>query len=205
MYTNYHNKTEKNLMEIRKIKHDFNNSMQVVKSLINNNNLKDASDLVTQLEESYNSDSPNCCNNAILNIILQNANEYCLNNDIDFHSNCSIPENLPINAVDICNISNNMLQNAFEAISNIKSSDISKKIYFSAWKDDSMIFIKTINSKENSIKLKNKKILTSKIDNKNHGFGFDIIEHIAITYNGNVIIDYDQTSFTVLVQLNINK
>lgn len=205
MYTDYHNKTEKNLMEIRKIKHDFNNSMQVVKSLINNNNLKDASSLVTQLEESYNNDSQIYCNNPILNVILQNANEYCLSNGIEFHTDCFIPEKLSINAVDICNISNNMLQNAFEAISNINSNDVSKNIYFSAWQDNNMIFIKTINSKGNSIKLKDKKILTSKIDTQNHGLGLDIIEHIAIAYDGNVIIDYDQNSFTVLVQLNINR
>lgn len=142
--------------------------------------------------------------NLNLNVILQNANEYCLSNGIDFHTDCSIPEKLSINVVDICNISNNMLQNAFEAISNINSNDVSKNIYFSAWQDNNMIFIKTINSKENSIKLKDKKILTSKIDTQNHGLGLDIIEHIAIAYDGNVIIDYDQNFFTVLVQLNIN-
>lgn len=205
MYQDYHTKTEKNLLEIRKIKHDFNNSMQVVKSLIANNDLQDASDLVSQLEQQYKSNNAiNFCSNPILNVILQNANEQCSNNNIEFTTKCTIPEKLGINAVDMCNISNNMLNNAFEAVCNIKSTDIPKKISFRAWQDNEMIFIETINSKDNNISVKAKKIITSKQDAENHGFGLDIIEHIALTYNGNVIVDYDKTSFKVLVQLSVS-
>lgn len=205
MYQDYHTKTEKNLLEIRKIKHDFNNSMQVVKSLIANNDLQDASDLVSQLEQQYKSNNAiNFCSNPILNVILQNANEQCSNNNIEFTTKCTIPEKLSINAVDMCNISNNMLNNAFEAVCNIKSTDIPKKISFRAWQDNEMIFIETINSKDNNINVKAKKIITSKQDAENHGFGLDIIEHIALTYNGNVIVDYDKTSFKVLVQLSVS-
>lgn len=205
MYQDYHTKTEKNLLEIRKIKHDFNNSMQVVKSLIANNDLQDASDLVSQLEQQYKSNNAiNFCSNPILNVILQNANEQCSNNNIEFTTKCAIPEKLSINAVDMCNISNNMLNNAFEAVCNIKSMDIPKKISFRAWQDNEMIFIETINSKDNNINVKAKKIITSKQDAENHGFGLDIIEHIALTYNGNVIVDYDKTSFKVLVQLSVS-
>lgn len=205
MYQDYHTKTEKNLLEIRKIKHDFNNSMQVVKSLIANNDLQDASDLVSQLEQQYKSNNAiNFCSNPILNVILQNANEQCSNNNIEFTTKCTIPEKLSINAVDMCNISNNMLNNAFEAVCHIKSTDIPKKISFRAWQDNEMIFIETINSKDNNINVKAKKIITSKQDAENHGFGLDIIEHIALTYNGNVIVDYDKTSFKVLVQLSVS-
>lgn len=205
MYQDYHTKTEKNLLEIRKIKHDFNNSMQVVKSLIANNDLQDASDLVSQLEQQYKSNNAiNFCSNPILNVILQNANEQCSNNNIEFTTKCTIPEKLGINAVDMCNISNNMLNNAFEAVCNIKSTNIPKKISFRAWQDNEMIFIETINSKDNNINVKAKKIITSKQDAENHGFGLDIIEHIALTYNGNVIVDYDKTSFKVLVQLSVS-
>ncbi|GEM_PF-5025289 len=205
MYQDYHTKTEKNLLEIRKIKHDFNNSMQVVKSLIANNDLQDASDLVSQLEQQYKSNNAiNFCSNPILNVILQNANEQCSNNNIEFTTKCTIPEKLSINAVDMCNISNNMLNNAFEAVCNIKSTDIPKKISFRAWQDNEMIFIETINSKDTNINVKAKKIITSKQDAENHGFGLDIIEHIALTYNGNVIVDYDKTSFKVLVQLSVS-
>ncbi len=205
MYQDYHTKTEKNLLEIRKIKHDFNNSMQVVKSLIANNDLQDASDLVSQLEQQYKSNNAiNFCSNPILNVILQNTNEQCSNNNIEFTTKCAIPEKLSINAVDMCNISNNMLNNAFEAVCNIKSTDIPKKISFRAWQDNEMIFIETINSKDNNINVKAKKIITSKQDAENHGFGLDIIEHIALTYNGNVIVDYDKTSFKVLVQLSVS-
>lgn len=205
MYQDYHTKTEKNLLEIRKIKHDFNNSMQVVKSLIANNDLQDASDLVSQLEQQYKSNNAiNFCSNPILNVILQNANEQCSNNNIEFTTKCTIPEKLSINAVDMCNISNNMLNNAFEAVCNIKSTEIPKKISFRAWQDNEMIFIETINSKDNNINVKAKKIITSKQDAENHGFGLDIIEHIALTYNGNVIVDYDKTSFKVLVQLSVS-
>lgn len=205
MYQDYHTKTEKNLLEIRKIKHDFNNSMQVVKSLIANNDLQDASDLVSQLEQQYKSNNAiNFCSNPILNVILQNANEQYSNNNIEFTTKCTIPEKLSINAVDMCNISNNMLNNAFEAVCNIKSTDIPKKISFRAWQDNEMIFIETINSKDTNINVKAKKIITSKQDAENHGFGLDIIEHIALTYNGNVIVDYDKTSFKVLVQLSVS-
>ncbi|MCD7801058.1 MAG: GHKL domain-containing protein [Ruminococcus sp.] len=200
----YHGKIESNLTEIRKIKHDFNNSIQVIKSLMDNNNISDASKIVLQLEEQYNANnSLKYCDNAILNVILQQLYDTCLKDSISLDVECSIPKDIPISEIDICNISNNMLQNSIEAVNNIRSSQIPKKISFSAWKDNDMIFLKTVNSKEHNVKLHNQKIITSKKDSQNHGFGLDIIRHIALSYNGNVVIDYDNTSFTILVQLNI--
>lgn len=68
-----------------------------------------------------------------------------------------------------------------------------------------MIFFKTVNPKTHNIKKVGNKILTSKkTDTQNHGLGLEIIEDIAKSYNGKYTIEYDDTSFILIVYLNIS-
>lgn len=198
--------TTDNLLKIRKIKHDFNNSIQTIKSLIDNNNFDEASKLATELEQKYNEITINnkYCNNSILDAIIQQNKDICSNYDITLNINCSMPESIPIKSIDICSIANNMLQNSIEAVKSI--DDISKRnIDFSVWIEKHMIFFKTVNPKTHNIKKVGNKILTSKkTDTQNHGLGLEIIEDIAKSYNGKYTIEYDDTSFILIVYLNIS-
>lgn len=203
MATEYQTNLENNLMEIRKIRHDFNNSLQTIKCLIDNNDISNASKLVSQIEGQYKSTTYTYCENAILDVILKHSVEVCSKESIELTIDCSIPKDIPISQIDICNLSNNLLHNSIEAVRNISSDQIAKYIKFSAWVDEDMIIFKTVNSKEHTIKTKQKKILTSKADTKNHGLGLSIIEHISKTYGGNFYTEYDDNSFTTVVQLNI--
>ena len=82
-------------------------------------------------------------------------------------------------------------------------NDAEKEIYFSAWTDGDMLFFKSENPLIKNIHTNGKKILTSKSDKKNHGFGLEIIKDIAKSYDGDVFIDYDNDTFKIIVQLNI--
>lgn len=203
MATEYQTNLENNLMEIRKIRHDFNNSLQTIKCLIDNNDISNASELVSQIEGQYKGTTYTYCENAVLDVILKHSVEVCSKENIELTIDCSIPKDIPISQIDICNLSNNLLHNSIEAVKNISSDQIAKYIKFFAWIDGDMVIFKTVNSKEHAIKTKQKKILTSKVDTKNHGLGLSIIEHISKTYNGNFYTEYDDNSFTTVVQLNI--
>jgi len=62
---------------------------------------------------------------------------------------------------------------------------------------------KVSNNKLNNTIKENGRFITTHKDIKNHGFGIEIMEHIADFYNGMVIIDYTDETFSVIVQLNL--
>ena len=200
--TDYHDKIEENLMEIRKIRHDFNNSLAVIQSLIENNDLENASAMAEQLEIKCNNETNKYSSNNILDVILQHAENACMKKGIKLHIKCSVPKNISISQIDICNIAENLLHNAIEAVSK-SENDAEKEIYFSAWTEGDMLFFKSENPLIKDIHTNGKKILTSKSDKKNHGFGLEIIKDIAESYDGDVFIDYDNDTFKIVVQLNI--
>lgn len=198
----YHDKVEENLMEIRKIRHDFNNSLAVIQSLIENNDLENASAMAEQLEIKCNNETNKYSSNNILDVILQHAENSCTKKGIKLHIKCAVPQSISINQIDICNIAENLLRNAVEAVSKAEN-DAEREIYFSAWTDGDMLFFKSENPLIKDIHTNGKKILTSKSDKKNHGFGLEIIKDIAKSYDGDVFIDYDNDTFKIIVQLNI--
>ena len=198
----YHDKVEENLMEIRKIRHDFNNSLAVIQSLIENNDLENASAMAEQLEIKCNNETNKYSSNNILDVILQHAENSCTKKGIKLHIKCAVPQSISINQIDICNIAENLLHNAVEAVSK-SENDAEKEIYFSAWTDGDMLLFKSENPLIKNIHTNGKKILTSKSDKKNHGFGLEIIKDIAKSYDGDVFIDYDNDTFKIIVQLNI--
>lgn len=66
-----------------------------------------------------------------------------------------------------------------------------------------MVFLRICNRKNHRIQTQNGKVQTTKADKEKHGFGIEIMEHIANTYGGMAVASYDDQFFTVTIQLNL--
>ena len=204
---NYQDKVNNHLTEIRKIKHDFNNSIQVIRSLIDKNDMENASALAQELQNTYIS-QPNIsfCQNTILNVILQQSQQECQENNIDFHVKCNLAENLPMSKLDICSLFNNLLRNAQCAVMKISENDNSlrREIFFEAWRDHNMIFVQVRNPNISDTNFQNGRFVTTKNDRENHGYGLEIVKHIAEKYDGYMKASLENNTFSVLIQLNVS-
>ncbi len=199
----YQEQIESTSHEFSKLRHDFNNHMQVMTRLIQEDYIDDASQLAEELRKKYSSEKYRLkfCENNIINIILQHTQRICEKNDIALTVSCDVPAEIGIQKVDFCSLMTNLMSNASRACIEMTGSD--KKIDCSVWQTEEMLFIKVRNSKENAIIKSDGRLKTTQYNKLLHGFGMEIIEHIAKIYDGTVSIEYDEHSFTTIVQLNL--
>lgn len=143
---------QKYLESSAKARHDFRQSIHVLKGLANEGNIFELKKYLEKYEETLpEKKTRNFCKNPALNAVL---NYYYLTADelkvkTDFVIN--IPEELPIDEVDFCSAVGNILENAVSAAGNVSSDRRFVKLNIS-YLYDSEIYIVSSNSFDSSKK-----------------------------------------------------
>ena len=105
---------------------------------------------------------------------------------------CIRDSNISITDFDICRIFINLLDNSINALKNYNDND--KIIFISCKKNNNNIYIKC----ENKFSENNKKF---KKNSELHGYGLKIVKDIAQKYDGDLIIDIQDSTYKTLVVL----
>ncbi len=174
--------------QLRRMRHDIKNQLDVVKSLINendfsnelaNNYLEQYSDRFMKLERLIDTD------NAIVNAVVNSKLVECSKENIRI--NTTIQNRLKrIDDIDMCSLMGNLLDNAIEAQE--KVAEDKRYIEVNMLNDDDVLYISVKNAITVSVLENNKDLSTIKADKKSHGLGTKIIKDIVEKYNGS--IDY---------------
>lgn len=176
----YLESVEENQRKIREVKHNLNNQIIVLQSIINQNNIEEANIFINKLlnnTKNLNSGiyANNIAINSILNYKIKQAEKY----NIDWSINAQVSDNIKIEHGDLGIIIGNLLDNAIEACCLMEKKEkrfIDVKVH--SKNNNIHIYIK--NSKNNWL-IKEK---TWKEDKKNHGIGIKSIKKIIGKYNG---------------------
>ncbi|MFR4393996.1 MAG: ATP-binding protein [Ruminococcus callidus] len=185
--------------EQENLKRDFHNQIGSF-GLMQTDHVEDAGSWqrnckqVPALEQLY------FCENTVANVILQQTAETCAKSTLHLKQTCSA-EDIGIRKVDLCSLLINPLQNAIQASEAVPEAE--REISCTIWQDGEMVFLRICNRKNHQIQTKNGKVQTTKADKEKHGFGIEIIEHLANTYGGIAVASYDDQFFTVTIQLNL--
>lgn len=187
---------------IRKVRHDLKNHFTVLKAKLANGKIDECLSYIEQIYPKIES---------MGNLVHTN------NSTLDYLINTKIPDNQDIKVLvsgyanafsdiddcDFASLLGNMLDNAFEAVSQIKSP-IAKQVelHFLYKNQNRMIVCR--NTIEKSV-LKYNKILKSTKSGPNHGLGHLIIDTIATKYNGFVSYTEKDNLFCVQVTLPFPK
>ena len=192
---------EKNLEEIRGLKHEIRNEYILVRELINNERLEEAvsklTEIVNDAEQTFGKvfvfDSGSASVNAVLNYYIRNLQNIglCVNYSIEKIN--VIKEN----EKSICSILLNLLKNVYENEMNIHKGNVDIEL------KNEMDYIKISikNSIEKSVININSDLKTTKMDKKNHGFGIKSVKKIVKAQNGSLSISEKNGMFTVEVWL----
>lgn len=205
-YENIKSKSE----ELRKIRHDFRNQLAVVNALITKNteqSINEAYELIKELDNKLiATKSPVYTQNLIVNTILGIKSDTITENHtktkiaIDLPDKISTVENIDLNCLFI-----NLIDNAIEAVLRI-DDEKKRMIEIKATIKNDYLIVKVKNTYNNELRFDdNRKLKTSKADNKNHGIGTILIDNIAKKYNGLYDTEYDISNFTSLVTLSITQ
>lgn len=171
---------------IKKIRHDMNNNLTNIRTLISNGQISDATKLLDKAAENIqftnSGESINLGNNFVDAIILSKI-AVCKEKGIDFTYSVEPVENLKIDVVDLSSLLSNLLDNAIEAAENSPNPFIKLSIFkYNAYYT---VCIENSYKGKESVKTSSDMLISTKADKAFHGYGTQIISDIAKKYDGN--------------------
>lgn len=190
---------EINERELRKLKHDINSHMAVMRMLIDNRQISQSSELLESLHKlsdfptgiTYTNDSTL---DSILNLECKKATDSGIRYTVTTH-NMLAPLN--INPLTKSTVLCNALNNAIEACSFVND----KFILIDIASDENTIRI-TIENSSLPPKSHGNLFLTTKSDAHNHGFGIESIKSALSNYNGSLKITHSDGITKYLIVAN---
>lgn len=197
---------QKRIMEnFRREKHDWINKLIVLKNELQSENRELAIQEIDKIIQNSQmgqiiSDTGNKCIDALINVKYTVAR----GKEIEFILKIFIPEELPIDQCDIGVVLGNLLDNAIEATEKCNKSERKIKIIMGIKKEALVMAIE--NPFEHQLQAdKNGNLLSTKGDITKHGYGISSIKKVVEKYNGDVIIDTEDSIFSVTVTMNLKE
>ncbi len=194
----HYEKSEKINTEIRRFRHDYNNHMNCMKSLVQSGRYDELMDYINNISDAFPQsgflyNTGNYIADAILTDKLENARKNGTN--ISFKGIIS-PS---INNTDLCIILGNILDNAVEACEKI---DGEKEIsVFGGYQHGYFILIAK-NPISCHVQTENCIPATTKPDTAYHGFGLQNVESVVKKYDGIMLPECSDDSFTIRLTFN---
>lgn len=185
---------------IRSLRHDMNNHLTAIRSMMEDED-RQAIDYLDHMLEHYDkrveiSATGNILIDSLVNYKLQNY----ASDDLDLSYHASIPEELPFNPWDLTIILGNLIDNATTAAKTCPRGN--RKIQFHLEFKKNCFIVKIINTYNFRLYYAGEEILTTKDDPKNHGFGLRNVKKTVEKNEGIMSIDHSDDCFTVTVILN---
>jgi hypothetical protein len=185
---------------LRKLRHDMNNHIGLIKTLVHNRKYEDLKEYINQIYEDVEiANDFVITGNKTLSVLLNAKKNKAKEKNIDFQSMIALQE-INMQNKDICALLGNILDNAIEAAAKAEKS---KYIQLSIQKTQSGCVINCENSLNEKPIMRKGKFITLKDNASIHGIGIENIKDIVAKYKGEVRFDYDDTMFNVRVVMPI--
>ena len=179
--------------QLKKFKHDFLNYEIGLRSYLKNRDCDDAINYLNSLSGMFkNFENTIETGNVALDALLSAKKAIAESKGIIFETQLQIPQKLDVEAVDMCVIFGNALDNAIEACE--KVTDRSKQIDVIIICQDKRVFCKIVNT---TAERKKYIFKTSKPDAHNHGFGLENIKTTLAKYNSEPTITQTNNEFVI--------
>lgn len=188
----YYSNIQQNIEQTMKYKHDFNNMISTVYTLISSDNIDESIRFLDEMKEkNSNASIPIFCKNPVINSIIYDKKILSENMNIDFNINLDIPKELNIELTDICSIFTNLIDNAFNSACASKNKTVELKV----WCELGYLFVRTTNYPDMP-----SEILISKKHSPEdtHGYGLHILNDISEKYDGCFNITYSKNKIMAI-------
>lgn len=184
------------------LRHDMKNHLQTIFTDIKNGNISEAQQNISDIADVYNERSEIIHTgypaiDSIVNFKLQAAKK----NGVRVNASSTLPQGLNISSFDSTVIFGNLIDNALQAVSLVPEN---KFIDFALHYSKGMLLIRITNPFINEIKKSGDKVITSKTDKKNHGYGLTSVKETVEKYDGTIEINPDDNIFTVTAVLYVD-
>ena len=192
----YYRKMLENYESTAKLRHDINNLVQVINIQLSENTEegnKKAKEIVGGISDIMdNTKTHRYCSNKIVNAVLFDKTSVAEKESIKIIDDIVLDDNTGITDFDICRIFINLLDNGINALKNYNGDD--KILYLSCKWDNDYIYIKCENKFSDTLKKPEK-------NPELHGYGLKIVKDITEKYNGELITQIQDSTFSTLAIL----
>ncbi len=185
---------------LRKLRHDMNNHIGLIRNFIYTKNYDGLKEYVDQLYVDVDKANDMVISeNKILSVMLNLKKNQARELQIEFQSIVAAEE-INMQERDITALLGNILDNAIEGAAKAKDK---KYIDFSIQKTESGCVINCENSFGEKPVMKRGKLMTSKKNASHHGIGTENIKEIVAKYRGEVRFDFDEEIFSVRIVMPV--
>lgn len=202
----YYNTLQQKSEEVRRFRHDFKDTLETLKLLVNENtpeSINKAQDILKSLNQNIsNTKLPVYTSNVVINSVVGTKVDEAKKDNIIVHAALDLPKDLRIESIDLNCVFLNLLNNAIEAcekIPDITNREITLKSAVKA----GYLIIKTENPFVDIEEDEKGNLKTTKEDKENHGIGLSLISSIAEKYDGSFETKTENNIFTAIVNLKL--
>lgn len=197
--------------EIRAIRHDMKNNIQVLSLLLENNEYDKMRDYLDELGENLKSTDVSAhTGDTIADAIIAEKKQKASAHGLTLNASGRI-KGVEISSVDMCKMLANILDNAIEAASDPALSELSsdiRTITLDFRSTGNFFMMIAANPCATCPEIKDGQIKTSKKEKDNHGFGIRNISSAAANYGGEVSLNCEPApyggNFTIEVMIPVN-
>ncbi len=198
---NYYQSLLEKESDTKKYRHDMNNHMICIKSLLDEGKYEDLQNYIDNLYDYTNFlvNKSQKTGNSILDA-LTNYYADSMDKDVEFKLKGMIVKPIDIDEISLSSIYSNMLVNAIEAQKHIPPQK-ERYIHVSLKEGDKFAQLIVRNAMENESIANLEQIETTKLDKENHGFGLANIKKNVAEHNGDLVIEAEDYEFCIKATL----
>lgn len=192
----YYQNMEQQQFEVRRMRHDMANHLQILMSLPES----EKNDYIEELiRQPVMQNSIHYCENQVINAVINAKTALMKQADIKLIQTLYVPNGGSIEKVDLCALFANILDNAIEACSKLQQEK--REITLEARAEKGLFVCRISNPWEDSVKLEQGIPVTSKKDKSFHGYGLRNVQEIVERYRGQMEIETANGKFTLFFYL----
>lgn len=176
------------------LKHDMSHHLLILASLIENNNISEATLLISQLNTTLDSTTPIVfCKNTVINSTILIYNQQAETNNIKILSEINIPDSIPWNSNDLAILFANAFENAIQA--SLKQPIDQREIHIKSTHKNHKLVLQISNRFDKPISFAANGLPITK--ESNHGIGMQSILSIVNKYKAQVTASQNNDWFTL--------
>ena len=170
---------EEKRYEVAKIRHDINNQLASIKSMVHSRHIEQAEELIGELENTVSrTQEYRYCSIPVVNAVISEKNKEAEKYGIRLVTNIDIPDSAGITQHHLCSAFANMIDNAIRAERGFTEKDSDRKIINVNAVSDSVSVYITVRNYVSGVEI------SREDDSSLHGYGQKILGDIAEIYSG---------------------
>lgn len=192
------------LKHVAGLKHEIKNHFAALQILIDGKQYEKCRNYLSAVTKQSEPLSPfSYCDNLLINAVVGNLLNAATAKSISTNFNLRVPKQIPVADSDLYSLLTNLLENALEAAEKVPEKD-KPEINLDIQLKEPYLYICCKNTKVHRIIEQGEKIITTKKDAQNHGYGLWTVKQIAEKYDGIIDIEHHEKDFKITVALKIN-